>query len=190
MERLLFYHDFNSAYCRVGLVAARDAARSAGLSLVPLPFELFPAPDPLPSPTEAFDDEIARSGPLAEEQGVQLTRPPAIARTRKAHEAVEHARTAGLELVLVEALYDAVWRDGLDIGRLDSLAHVAASVGVDPAGLLVALGLDIHAADVADAQRTAVEGGIREVPAFRVGGEVLTGAVPTARLLDWLDARR
>jgi predicted DsbA family dithiol-disulfide isomerase len=190
MTTLHFYHDFNSAYCRVGLAAAREAASRAGVSLEPVPFELYPAPVPLPPAVEALGEEVERAMALAGAQGVRLVLPRMLARTRKAHEAVLHARAEGLDLDMLDAVYDAVWRDGLDVGRLDTLVEMAARVGVEPGGLHVALGLDTHEPDVRAAERSAHDAGILGVPAFRMGRAVLAGAMPAAGLLSWIEAER
>jgi predicted DsbA family dithiol-disulfide isomerase len=190
MTTLRFYHDFNSAFCRVGLVAAREAASQAGVAVEPIPFELFPAPVPLPPPRPALADEVARATALAELYGVPLTLPPAASRTRKAHEAVRHAREEGFEMELLGALYDAVWRDGADVGRIDVLVALATDVGVEPGGLYVALGLDTHEPDIVRAERSADEAGITGIPAFRIGAAVLAGAVPASDLLAWIAAQR
>jgi predicted DsbA family dithiol-disulfide isomerase len=190
MTTLHFYHDFNSAFCRVGLVAAREAASRAGVSLEPVPFELFPAPVPLPPAVEVLAEEVARAMALADQQGVPLVLPRLLTRTRKAHEAVVHARAEGLELDMLDAVYDAVWRDGMDVGRLDVLVEVAARAGVEPGGLHVALGLDTHEPEVRAAERSAYDAGIEGVPAFRLGSAVLAGAMPAAGLLSWIEAER
>jgi predicted DsbA family dithiol-disulfide isomerase len=190
MPTLLFYHDFNSAFCRVGLVVAREAAAAAGIALEPVPYELFPAPVPVPAPDQALANEVAQAGPLAAQHGVELVLPPRLARTRKAHEAVVHARNEGLQSVLLDALYDAVWRDGLDIGRLDVIVDIAGRAGVDPGSLYVALGLDAHEPAVVRAQVGAEEAGVHGVPSFRLGSAVLAGAVPVAELLEWIEGQR
>lgn len=189
MVRLDFHHDFTSPFCRVGLAAAQEAARRRDVVLEPVPFELFPAPAPLPA-GDALADEVARAQTLAAQQGVDLVLPRLVGRTRKAHEAVVHARAEGLALELLAALYDAVWRDGADVSRLDTVVDVATRAGVEPAGLHVALGLDTHEPEVLRAQRAAEAAGIDAVPAFGIGGALLTGAVPAADLLRWLDSRR
>jgi predicted DsbA family dithiol-disulfide isomerase len=188
MKTLLFYHDFNSPFCRVGLAAALEVARDAGLALDPVPIELFPAPVPLPS-LQVLAADVEQALPLAREQGISLTVPSILGRTRKAHEAVSYARSAGLGLEMLEALYDVVWQRGLDVGRLDRLSEVASGVGVEPGGLLVALGLDALEPEIQRADRRALQASIVDIPAFQVGGDVLIGAVTAPNLGAWIRAR-
>lgn len=189
MTRLLLYHDFGSVFCRLALPVARAAAAAAELELDVVPYELVPAPAILPPP-EALRPELEAAGPAAAALGIELALPPRIPRTRKAHEAVAHARRQGLALELAEVIYDAVWRRGLDISRLDVLADLGAEAGLDPAALHVALGVDAEEAGVVAAQREAEAAGIAELPTFRVGDEVRVGLVGSDELATWLAARR
>jgi predicted DsbA family dithiol-disulfide isomerase len=189
MATLLFYHDFNSAFCRLALGPARAAAAAAGVALEAVPFELYPAPAPLPDPAAALAAEVEAVRGMAAEQGVPLVLPGRVARTRKAHEAVAHARGQGREAAMLDALYDAVWRRGLDPGRIDVLVELAAAAGLDPGPLHVALGLDAHAPGVVRAQELAEAAGIAGVPAYRVGDDVTAGLLARDDLLAWIRDR-
>ena len=189
METLFLYHDFTSPFCRVALEVAAAVAERLEAELRPVPWELRPAPAPLPPPDDAaLGAEIEAALPLARELGVALEPPPRVPRTHKAHEAVVHARAAGHELAALRALYDAYWRDGADIGRIDVVAEVGADAGVDGESLHVALGLDEHETAVEAAQRAAEAAGITGVPAFQMGDRVLVGLVPVDELLEWATA--
>jgi 2-hydroxychromene-2-carboxylate isomerase len=151
LSTLVLYHDFVSPFSRLALLVARNVAREVGLDLRLVPLELFPPPVPLPPAPETLGAELEAALPLARALGAELALPARVPRTRKAHEALVHARRQGegmgqregmgqgqgqgqgegLELELAEALYDAVWRRGQDIGRLDVLAGLGAEVGLD-----------------------------------------------------------
>jgi predicted DsbA family dithiol-disulfide isomerase len=185
MPRLLFYHDFGSVFCRLALVVTRDVAAAAGLELETSPVELYPSPAPLPTADDlAADIDAAR--PLARTLGIPLHLPPLVPRTRKAHEAVAHARQHGRGLDMAEAIYDAVWHRGLDITRLDVLADLGAATGLDPGPLHVGLGTDAWADDVARAQRDADAARIDALPTYRLDDRLLHGLLPRAELLEWI----
>jgi predicted DsbA family dithiol-disulfide isomerase len=188
MIRLLLYHDFASAFSRVALSIAIEAAGATGRTLELVPFERFPAPAPRPAPEEAFGAELAAAAELAGGRGLEMSLPGLVPRTRKAHEAVAHAREHGAEAAMAEALYDALWRQGLDIGRLDVLATMGTDVGIDGGALHVALGVDADAPEVERAQRQAERDGIRGVPTFRFGDAVAVGLLPAAELIEWVEA--
>jgi predicted DsbA family dithiol-disulfide isomerase len=188
MPRLLLYHDFASAYSRVALSMGIQAARAAGVVLDPVPFERFPEPAPLPSPVEAFGAELEGAAALAADHGLPVSLPPMVPRTRKAHEAVAFARQHDLALPMAEAIYDALWRGGEDIARVDVLAGLGEGVGVDPGALHVALGVDVYTEDVVRVQALAERDGIGGVPTFRYGDALATGLLPFTELMAWIEA--
>jgi 2-hydroxychromene-2-carboxylate isomerase len=202
LPALVLYHDFVSPFSRLALLVARDVAREAGLDLRLVPLELFPPPLPLPPAPETLGAELEAALPLARALGAELVLPARVPRTRKAHEAVVLARGQGLEqgrgqgggqgleLELAEALYDAVWRRGQDIGRLDVLAELGAEVGLDRGLLHVALGLDTGQDEILAAGVAAEAAGIDGVPTFRLGDDVAVGLFPAAELLEWIRSRQ
>jgi len=190
MSTLVLYHDFASAFCRLALPMAREASAAAGLGLELVPFELFPTPLSLPAPGNVLAPELEAARYRAEELKLALMMPSRTPRTRKAHEAVAHARPAGLDLAMAEALYDAVWQRDLDIARLDVLGELAESIGLDGATLHVALGVDTHERAVVGAQLEAEAAGITGVPTLRLGGSELVGLVTPPELAAWLSSVR
>jgi predicted DsbA family dithiol-disulfide isomerase len=131
-------------------------------------FELRPTGTPLPDP----DDARLREGwerviePLGRELGVTIRYPELAARTRKAHEAAVYARSEGALEAMHEAIYRAYWEDGRDIGRIDVLVEIGATVGLDRGGLRVALDIDQWTARVLEDQARAAQLGIHGVPAY------------------------
>ena len=187
---LLLYHDFASPYCRLALELARGAAEEAGLPLRLVPFQLRPSPVPLPSVDEpAFRAELESALPLAAAWGIELRPPPSVPRTGKAHEAVQHAATEGRPIEMAAAIYHALWADGRDISRVDTLVETAAAVGLEGQALHVALGLDTHREAVERAEADAEAGGVTGVPTLGLGGRVVVGLLSPDELRAWIDAR-
>jgi predicted DsbA family dithiol-disulfide isomerase len=187
MPRFVLYHDFASAFSRVALSVATEVAAAAGLDLEPIPFEQFPDPVPLPAAADVFHPELLAAADLAVARGLVMSLPALVPRTRKAHEAVAHARAHGAAVPMADAIYDALWRRGLDVSRIDVLAGLGADVGLDVGLLHVALGLDTNAPEVARAQALAERDGIEGVPTFRYGDALAVGLLPATELLDWID---
>ena len=186
MAMLLLFHDFISPFCRVGLDSATKAAEAAGAQLRLVPFELIPSPaEHSDSADAAIERERLDATPLAREHGLELSPPPLLPRTRKAHEAVAFASSTGQELAMAAALYDALWRDGADLGRLDVLVDVGAQVGLDRDALHVALGLDEHAEAVSEAQEAAERAGVTGVPTFSLNRSTQVGLVHARDLVEW-----
>lgn len=181
------YHDFASAYSRLALSMGIQATGERGLELELVPFERFPWPSPLPNPATAFAAELESSAALAAGLGLPLSIPPMVPRTRKAHEAVAFAGLHDRAVPMAEAIYDALWRRGLDIARVDVLAGLGDAAGVDAGALHVALGVDAATQDVVRVQARAERDGIRAVPTFRYGDALATGLLPLNELRDWIE---
>jgi predicted DsbA family dithiol-disulfide isomerase len=63
----------------------------------------------------------------------KITRTP---NTQDAHRLIRWAKPAGRQLDMIEALFVAYWRDGMDIGDHNTLTAIAKSVGLDVAAEL------------------------------------------------------
>lgn len=184
---MLLYHDFASPFCRLAIPTAIEAARRTGLELRAVPFELRPAPVPLPGVAGLDPEEMAAARETAARWGLELGTLARIPRTRKAHEAVAHARAHGAEVPVLTGLYDGLWRDGLDISRLDVLADIGAAAGLDRDALHVDLGLDHFQDEVVREQEAATAAGLTGVPAVQVGEVRAVGLFPADELVDWIE---
>ncbi len=189
MAALALYHDFTSPFCRLAFAAASRAAADAGIELALHPFELRPAPLPLPPDAlDAVAAEVEAAADLAAAWELELRLPERIPRTGKAHEAVAFAAGRGqtAALALATAIYHACWSGGADIGRIDVLADIGAAAGEDREALHVALGLDQLREAVEAAQREAERAGVAAVPMLRHGDRWLAGVVAPGAIGTWL----
>lgn len=147
-------------------------------------FELRPAGVPRLEPFADAEWQIVEQ--VATQAGIQLNMPALRPRTRKAHEAVAFALSVGAASALRRAIYDAHFIAGSDIGRIDVLTEIGATIGIDRIALRVALDVDAHAdavsADEALAQRLEIQG----TPAFVAGNDVRVGYMSTEHLREWL----
>jgi predicted DsbA family dithiol-disulfide isomerase len=154
-------------------------------------FELRPEPVPLPS-VDGPDRRrrwAASVLPMAEARGLIMKQPPIMARTRLAFQAVELARDRDRFEAMHRAIFEAFFRDGRDIGRIDVLADIAAAIDLPPDALKSALESGVHLDRVIEQERLARDMGVTGVPAMFVGDDPATaepviGAVP----YDWLQA--
>jgi predicted DsbA family dithiol-disulfide isomerase len=184
MDRMLLYHDFTSPYCRLAAQVAAEAARQTGLSLRAVPFELCPAPAPLPDPDQLLRDELARASAAAADWGLALGSIARVPRTRKAHEAVAYARAHDVDERVLHGIYRALWEEGRDVSRLDVLADIGEAAGLDREAMHVALGLDEFEPEVMREQEAAAAAGLTGVPAMQVRDVVAMGLFPVAELVD------
>ncbi|HET9983047.1 MAG TPA: DsbA family protein [Longimicrobiales bacterium] len=188
MPRLVVYSDY---VCPFSYLAEAGLARlrtEEGLEVEYRPFELRPAPAPLPDPA---DPALAESWertilPLAETLGVEIRRPRVEPRSRKAHEAAAFAREKGVFPAMHDALFRAFFRDGRDIGRIDVLVELGVELGLDRTETRVVLDVDRYAPEVEAAELEAVRRGILGVPTFVAGDDELVGLQPYSVLRAWV----
>lgn len=85
-------------------------------------------------------------------------------------------------LAFDRAIYDALWREGRDIGDPDVLADLADDVGLEPDAVLGALDDPMVERRLEDQFEAARIRGITGVPTFVSGEHSVRGAVPPAQL--------
>ena len=90
-------------------------------------------------------------------------------------------------LAFDEAVFEALWHDGRDIGTEDVLTEIAADVGVDPDDVRAALDDDSRRDDLREQFERAQSQGVTGVPTFVADGHAARGAVPPAQLRRLVD---
>lgn len=95
---------------------------------------------------------------------------------------VEQTESTNRFRAFYEGLFDAVWKDGRDIGDPDVIASVAENVGIDPGPVRDAITDETLEAELherfAEGQRRKITG----VPTFVYGEHAARGAVPPEHL--------
>jgi predicted DsbA family dithiol-disulfide isomerase len=125
-----------------------------------------------------LDAQLAEQG---EKEGLAIrynlqTRTP---NTFNAHRLIRRAGGGEGQTALVEALFQAYFTRGRDIGNLETLADIAAETGMDRADALAFLSGDELADEVRQYEEMARRAGITGVPAFVANRRpVLMGAHP------------
>ncbi|MEU5908556.1 DsbA family oxidoreductase [Micromonospora sp. NPDC047467] len=160
------------------------------------PFQLDPSPVPEPRPTvEAMAAKFG--GPerarqmfdhvtqVAAGDGLRLDFDRAlIANTFDAHRLVSYATDHGRAAEMVEALYQAHFVQGVDIGSREALATLAGEIGLDAADARRFLESNERVADITAQLATARDLGISSVPTFVLAGKyAVSGAQETQTLL-------
>ncbi len=182
--RVVVYCDYVSPFCYMAEPALRRLREEAGVRVEHRPYELWPAPAELPDLREQERNWAAVVEPLARELGMEMRYPRTQPRTRTAHAAAAYAREHGRFDDLHDALYRAYFADGLDIGRIDVLAELGAQAGLDEQDLRIALGVDRYTEQVLQEEMEALGRGVRGVPAYVVGGRLITGLQQYEDLLE------
>lgn len=128
--------------------------------------------------------------PSAAALGVEMRQPSRLPPTRYAHEAAAWARAQGRFAAFHAAILRAHFVEDLDIGAIETLQQLAWRLGMDAADLGAALRAQRHAEEVDEDLLIAETYGVRGVPAFVLGGQVLFGVQEEATLLRALEAVR
>lgn len=139
-----------------------------------LAYELHPVPAPLPPPDEEPGWPAALDR-LASAVGLRMGRRSFVPRTRKAHEAAWLAAHQGLRDQMRDAIYEAYWGNGLDIGRIDVLVELGSRVGLETDALRIQLDIDAASEVVSAEQTVARQAGIEQTPTLivRVGDDTI-----------------
>ncbi|MFI5928816.1 DsbA family oxidoreductase [Micromonospora sp. NPDC051543] len=192
------YADLVCPWCYLGKRRLDEAiARYDGEVTVRYrPFQLDPSPVPEPLPVvEALADKfggperarqmVERVVQVAAGDGLRLDYDHAVAaNTFDAHRLVGYAAERDRAAEMVDALYQAHFTKGLDIGAREVLATIAGSIGLDAADARRFLDSDERTAELAADLAAAHELGITSVPMFVLAGKyAVSGAQETSTLL-------
>ncbi|MBM6579117.1 DsbA family oxidoreductase [Microvirga sp. BT689] len=133
-------------------------------------FELRPEPEPTLDPNAEYLHRVWSQSvyPMAEARGLSLKLPPVQPRSRRAHEAAEFARGAGLLDAMNRALFKAFFEEGRDLADLDVLLDIGRSVDLEADDLREALASGRYTQQVLEDQQLARQIGISGVPALIV----------------------
>jgi predicted DsbA family dithiol-disulfide isomerase len=145
-----------------------------------MPFELRPEPQPTLRPEGDYLRRAWQQSvyPLARRMGVLITLPPVSPQphTHLAFEGYQYAREHGKGNDYNHRVLEAFFVEGQDIGRIDVLARLAGEVGLDAREFEEALRTRKYREAHQQALRHAdEEAGVRGVPMFVIGNQVLTG---------------
>lgn len=153
-----------------------DATALHGARLRYVPLELRPPPAPLLDPDSGPWLARWREATAAGETlGVRLARPGILPWTRKAHELAFHALEKGVGPAVHDALFDAVFVRGDDVGRVDVLVGIARRLGMDATETKAVLDVDRFADQVAALRAEALAAGVSDPPALVCGARLLQG---------------
>ncbi|MEU5780108.1 DsbA family oxidoreductase [Micromonospora lupini] len=160
------------------------------------PFQLDPSPVSEPRPVidalaekfggpERARQMVARVVQAAAGDGLRLDYDRAVAaNTFDAHRLVAYAAEHGRTAEMVEALYQAHFTEGVDLGSREALAAVAGGIGLDAADARRFLDSTERTAELAADLASARDLGITSVPTFVLAGKyAVSGAQETETLL-------
>ncbi|RLP90594.1 MULTISPECIES: DsbA family protein [unclassified Micromonospora] len=192
------YADVVCPWCYIGKRRLEEALASYGgeVTVRYRPFQLDPSPVAEARPLiEAMADRFG--GPeraremfahvtgVAAGDGLRLDFERAVtANTFDAHRLVSYAADHGRAAEMVEALYQAYFTQGVDVGSREALAALAGGIGLDAVDVRRFLDSDERTADLAAELAAARDLGVTSVPTFVLAGKyAVTGAQEAQTLL-------
>ena len=134
-------------------------------------------PEGIPRP-ERYNRPDSPVQKFAEEAGIVMNRPAIVPYTRFALEATEYAKRQGLGEEFHMKAYDAYWRDGVDLGKVENLKPIAESVGLPWSELASHLEHRTYQEAVEGQYQEALQVGVTGIPAYVIGRFFFTGAQP------------
>jgi len=103
--------------------------------------------------------------------------------TVNAHRLIRMAAIEGVQDPVVEAMFEAYFCNGADLGNADTLASIAEKGGLERGRLLAMLAGEDNRKEVLAGDQMARNAGIQGVPSFALQGHVLfSGAVPAEEM--------
>lgn len=199
------YNDISCPWCRLGTHQFHRAVAEAGaerdVELVHRPYQLMPDAPEEPRPlmdtvVELFGQEQAESmltgmAQLGASEGIEYRFDRAVAvNTLTAHRLRwfalrEHG--AAVQAALATALFDAYFRDGMNIADHTRLTELAERVGLDGGRVRDFLASEEGNVEVREQVAAARRDGVTTVPRFVFdNGELVVGVTSTEALGDAL----
>ena len=195
MIRLDIFSDPVCPWCFVGKANLDRALREHPMSPFAIhwhPFQLNPDLPPEgvekrayleakfggPAKVDAIHDRLRE---VAKAAGVEMDPdvPQRMPNTLNAHRLIHWAGIEAVQSDVVDRLMRAYWSEGRDLGRVETLADIAAEAGMDRAATLRLLHSDADADDIAARDADARSKGVTAVPTFLVAQQyVVSGAQP------------
>lgn len=165
-----FFYDYVDPVSYLVELELQAVEQASGLLVERVPFELRAPPDALvdpesPSWIHRLEDAAGFASDLGRSLGAQVFVPW----TRKAHELVLHAGSHSMGQAARQAIFEGVFSEGLDIGRIDVLVSLGVSLGLDATETKAVLDVDRYADVVVRVRDEAITAGITHVPSLMAG---------------------
>ena len=96
--------------------------------------------------------------------------------THKAHRLTWFAGQQGKATEMAERIFTAYFTEGQNISNAETLANLAADIGIDKDVALGFIQSNDGTPQVRELEHKAISRGIRGVPSIRIGDEILSGA--------------
>jgi predicted DsbA family dithiol-disulfide isomerase len=182
--KLTMFSDFICPFCYIGFEVVRKLKPEFDIELdwrgyqihPEWPVEGIPASEYRSMDANTRRQVWERIQSLAHDAGFAMKPPELLMNSRRALEAAEFAKQAGVGEVFEERVYRAYFQEGLNIGDRGVLGDLAHDAGLSRDELDQALESNRYTMKVKNAALAAHQRGVSGVPTFFVGNFPMVGA--------------
>ncbi len=185
--KVIVYSDYICPFCHIGFHRLEELKKHFPLDVEVRPFELHPETpkeglgyDELPFDPAYLAMALENVKQLAAEANIKFNVPSRMPNSRLAQSIAEFAKKKGMFDAYHALVFEKYWIEDKDIGNLDVLLDLAASVGLDKDEIRAYLKSDepkkILHKHFADARKLGITG----VPWFSIGRTIISGSQPYA----------
>ncbi len=182
--KIQIYSDYICPFCFLGKAVIHELEKEFPLNVEWLPFELHPN-----TPAEGMRWDTCYTGMNYENFfnnvvnrgknmgiSINITPHPLMYNSHLALQAGEFAKEHEMFDSFHEAMFDAYFHDGLNIGSIEIIVALARRTGLDSQALEAALHENIYAPRILELAAMAKEKRISSAPTFEIAGcEKITG---------------
>ena len=183
--KVTVYSDYICPFCYIGFHRIEKLKQKYDLDVEWQPFELHPeipkngiTVNELLFPRGYIETVMANVKRLAEEDGITLKLSDKLPNSRLALMISEFARNEGKFDEFHRLVFENYWKEGKDIGDIDFLLELAASIGLNKQDILDYIKSDEPLMRVKASTDELGRCGINGVPTFLIGDRFIIGAQP------------
>jgi predicted DsbA family dithiol-disulfide isomerase len=185
VPQIVVYSDYICPFCFIGKSLADRLEKQFGIETEWKGFEIHPEipPEGCDFTSLGFSGDTAaamfsRIAQLAEKAGLRLEPQSRISNTHLALQVAEFAKEKGLFKEYHQAVFEAYWQGGKDIGDRRQLFSIAARLGLDQKELEAYLRSGKADVKLGQYLREVRQYGIDGVPTFVIGNKMGVEAQP------------
>ncbi|MEE9252318.1 MAG: DsbA family protein [Thermodesulfobacteriota bacterium] len=183
--KVTVYYDYICPYCYIGSFRIESLSKELNLELEWKGMEIHPEIPPSGLRRKSnpkLDQTVKNIDEMAGEDGIEIKLPGFVTNSRLSLEAAEFAKTKGLFGDFHHAVYEAYFREGINIGDRKQLLKIAEGAGLSPAEVEETLEQRTMKSMIESNHREAEGNMILGVPTYVIGGYPLHGSQSTGTL--------
>ncbi len=180
--KVTVFYDYNCPYCYLGSKSLNELSKEFEMEIEWKGFEVHPEFPPEGRKRSKTMKSIRVSRgvlEMARQDGFQIKLPGFGANSRLGLEGSEFAKTKGLFKEFHESVYEAYFKEGLNIGDMNILLEIGSIAGLDEAELKEVLKSRSMYERIEDNRQEARNNRILGVPTYIFGKFPLHGYQPT-----------